>query len=173
MKKWTLVLLFVLLSITISGCQSDAKFPPSEAQNYLRDTLSTRGYKSPDGDFYFASSDYLELGSKGLGLRNNLAYYVLGDRRQVKELRLVLTIHDASRLDESRQLFLKTASQLVTRALGMNVSEETQKMLISGEGFQYESDGAIIKSRSENSGKAYITRFTIRPVEFGEVTLPY
>src|SRR6266511_4175009 len=79
--------------------------------------LKTNAYKNYDPDFraneFACFSPYKEIGA-GRPMSNNLAYYVTGDQKAAKELKLVLNVNDRSTAEDGHRA-LAIASGFLTK----------------------------------------------------------
>lgn len=134
--------------------RSIATIPIEDARRFLVDeAMPTGDYKpdAPGAPTYYACSTYHRL----RGGLNNIAYYVEGDKDQIKKLRLVLNVHD----------------QLNAQAAHAAMAQAANKLLVRGFGSQADLSQLVISGKS---GKAAIdeeigieTRFSFWPTGLG------
>ncbi|KEA63132.1 hypothetical protein ADIMK_2656 [Marinobacterium lacunae] len=108
---------------------------PTQAKNFLRSEGIETGHYNPidprDPSEWFCCSTLVEFGS-GL-FRNNIAYYLNGDERAVKCLKLKLNVNSPEHAEEAHAKLLSTADTLAYAALGLNLREELCEAIIPGE----------------------------------------
>lgn len=95
---------------------SSEGWSPNIAKEFLHDEGLVTGDYRRQFDEWYASSPYLEIG-EGL-IPNNIAYYVEGDERIAKCLKLILNINNQETSNDAEQKFLQLAQTLVYRAIG-------------------------------------------------------
>jgi hypothetical protein len=89
---------------------------PYLAKEYLtNDGLVTRDYNRTYENEWTCSSNYLEIDS-GL-LRNNIGYYLSGNKFAVTELKLILNINNPKAAGNAEDKFYDIAFKLIDRAL--------------------------------------------------------
>lgn len=98
----------------------DEGWSPHVAKAYLKDEgLDTGDYHAIEGE-WFASSPMLELGA-GI-FPDNIAYYVEGDERAARCLKLALNINNPAEASASLSRFGEVAAALLTAASGLQLT---------------------------------------------------
>lgn len=107
---------------------------PYEAKDYLlSEGIKTRHYHPvdpEDGREWFCASDLVEFG-EGL-FTNNIAYYLNGDERAVKSLKLQLNVNSPEHASAAHAKFLSIAVVLVRQALGLELTDMLEKAIMPG-----------------------------------------
>lgn len=90
---------------------------PYAAIGFLKENgLVTSEYHRSFDETWWASTPYLELGDELIP--DNIAYYVEGDARVAKQLKLVLNVNNPEESSASESTFESIARTLLTEALG-------------------------------------------------------
>lgn len=109
-------------------------WPPYEAKDYLiSEGIITRYYHPidpEDDDEWFCCSDLLEFGG-GL-FPNNIGYYLNGDKKAVKSMKLKLNVNDPEHAIQAHAKFLSVASDLMHNALGLELTDVLDDAVMSG-----------------------------------------
>jgi hypothetical protein len=132
--------------------------------------LKTEGYwREESHPLFSCSSPYKEVGivadPDGLGLKNNLAYYVSGDAEQMHEMRLVLNVNQRREAKQAHQELLRTAQVLTQQALNRPLPKAVERALVAGKPWQGAIKDATIEIIRFNgpTGEGYDLKFLVRP----------
>ena len=125
---------------------------PSQAKAFLcSEGIETGHYHQVDQmepNEWFCGSTLVEFGP-GL-LPNNIAYYLNGDERAAKSLKLKLNVNDPQYANEAHSKLLSSADTLVRKALGLDLRGAFLQAIILGkEGALEGSDFKISISRTD------------------------
>ena len=138
---------------------------PYIAKDFLiSEGLETGDYHPAFDGEWFASSKMMELG-QGL-LPDNMAYYVDGDERVARLLKLKLNVNNPTDAAQSDQTFVRTAGVLLAAALGRLPSSDLANRVTSKEPFQIEECGRLIRLVREDfrgSIKGYLRVLSLEP----------
>ncbi len=83
-----------------------------------------------DPNEWFCCSTLVEFGP-GL-LPNNIAYYLNGNERAVKSLKLKLNVNDPQHAEEAHSKLLSSADTLAKKALGLDLREVLSQAITPG-----------------------------------------
>ncbi len=104
---------------------------PYEAQGFLKEHgIETEHYKELQGD-WFASAPYVEFGD-GL-IKANIAYYIDGNSRSTRSLKVIVNINDGTDADIARDKMLNVAEMLFQRSTNHTLPEKIKEAIISEE----------------------------------------
>ncbi len=128
--------------------------------------METKGYKNyPDvSKDYWCASPYKEIGT-GFPMANNLAYYVTGNEREAKELKLVLNVNSVPNAEAGHHTLAVASFLLTKRALNAELSDEVLAALKFGKPGRWRAGVNYIEISRESWGTAnggYEIHFTIR-----------
>jgi len=102
---------------------------PYDAKEFLKDHgIETGHYKELDGE-WFASAPYVEFGD-GIILAN-IAYYIDGNSRAAKSLKVTVNINDSKDADIAREKMLEISEALYKQAVGGDFPVEFQRATLS------------------------------------------
>lgn len=108
---------------------------PYEAKDYLiSEGIKTRYYQPidpEDGQEWFCCSNLVEFGD-GL-FRNNITYYLNGDERAVKSMKLQLNVNAPEYASQAHAKLLSAASVLMRNALGLELTDILDKAVTPGD----------------------------------------
>lgn len=108
---------------------------PNLARNFLISEGIETGFYNPvdpmEPSEWFSCSKLVELGS-GL-FPNNIAYYLNGNDRAVKSLKLRLNVNDPEHAKEAHTKLLSSADLLVREALGLDLRDMLFQAIILGQ----------------------------------------
>ena len=132
--------------------------------------LKTEGYwREESHPLFGCSSPYKEVGivadPDGLGLKNNLAYYVSGDAEQMREMRLVLNVNQRHEAKQAHQELLRAAQVLTQQALNTPLPRAVGRAVVAGKPWQGAIKDASIEITRFNgpTGEGYDLKFLVRP----------
>jgi hypothetical protein len=132
--------------------------------------LKTEGYwREESHPLFGCSSPYKEVGivadPDGLGLKNNLAYYVSGDAEQIHEMRLVLNVNQRREAKQAHQELLRAAQVLTQQALNTPLPKAVERAVVAGKPWQGAIKDATIEIIRFNglTGEGYDLKFLVRP----------
>ena len=142
--------------------------PALPACAYLRSVgLDTGRYWRDDRERLFnCLSPVTPLGTAaepyGLGLKNNLAYYVNGDAERAHDLLLKLNVNQRQ---EAQQALLRAAKALTQQALNTSLPKAAEQAITAGKPWRGTVKAATIDLTREDwpTGKGYDLKFLIRP----------
>jgi len=156
-------IIFCLLAAgDVTAAMKDIK--PSEACNYLVSSgLSTSGWKNYYDDVYGCTSPYKEFGA-GYPLKNNLAYYVEGTTKAVRELKLVVNVNNPTEAKKAHSELLKAAEVLVKKSLNESLSDSIQNAIINGKNISSTIGDTTVEVLRDNwpTGKGYEIKVIIK-----------
>ena len=113
---------------------SSEGWSPYEAKDYLlSEGIKTRHYhpvEPEEGHEWFCASDFVEFG-EGLW-RNNIAYYLNGNERAVKSLKLQLNVNSPEQASEAHAKLLLVAGVLIRQALGLEIKDVLEQAISPG-----------------------------------------
>ncbi|AFU97813.1 hypothetical protein [Simiduia agarivorans] len=102
---------------------------PYEAQGFLKEHgIETGYYKELQGD-WFASSPYVEFGD-GL-IKANIAYYIDGNSRSARSLRVTVNINDGKDTDLARNKMLDAVETLFQKSTNHILPEKIKEAIIN------------------------------------------
>ena len=144
--------------------------PPEEGWSpYLaREFLTDEGlapsdyHQDPlDGQQWFASSPYLEIGD-GI-FPNNITYTVEGDERIVRRLKLAINYNDPAAKQETHESLAKILKTLFEKALGEDAPDEIEATLRKEASDSFVVRGKSVQLLREDwtSGKGYTMRLIL------------
>jgi hypothetical protein len=132
--------------------------------------LGTGRYWRDDGEqFFHCLSPMTELGTAaephGLGLKNNLAYYVDGDAKCPHDLLLKLNVNQRQEAKEAQQALVRAAKALTQQALNTSLPKAAEQAIAAGKPWQGTLKGATVALPREDwpTGKGYDLKFRVRP----------
>lgn len=143
---------------------------PDVACSLLADIpgMQTRGWKN-DPDYkpenYWCACFYKEIGKSTLfSIKNNLAYYVDGDRNTAKQLKLVLNVNNRDDAETAHGALAAASGILTKRALNADLSDEVLLALLAGRAGKWKAGKNQIEVFREDwdNGKGYEVKFFIR-----------
>jgi hypothetical protein len=127
--------------------------------------LGTGRYWRDDGEpFFHCFSPMTELGTAaephGLGLKNNLAYYVDGDTERAHDLLLKLNVNQRQEAKQAQQALVRAA-----KALNAPLPKAAEQAIAAGKPWQGTLKGATVALAREDwpTGKGYDLKFRVRP----------
>jgi hypothetical protein len=145
--------------------------PPPPACAYLRSVgLGTDRYWRDDGEpLFHCLSPMTPLGTAaephGLGLKNNLAYYVDGDAERAHDLLLKLNVNQRQEAKQAQQTLMRAAKALTQQALNAPLPKAAEQAITAGKPWQGTLKGATVALAREDwpTGKGYDLKFRVRP----------
>jgi hypothetical protein len=145
--------------------------PSLPACAYLNDVgLGTGRYWRDDGEpLFHCLSPMTELGiaaePHGLGLKNNLAYYVDGDAERAHDLLLKLNVNQRQEAKQAQQALVRAAKALTQQALNAPLPKTAEQAIAAGKPWQGTLKGATVVLAREDwpTGKGYDLKFRVRP----------
>jgi hypothetical protein len=145
--------------------------PALPACAYLRNIdLGTDRYWRDDGEpLFHCLSPYKELGRvadpMGLGLKNNLAYYVDGDAERSHQMKLVLNINQRHEAKQAHQALVRAAKALTHQALDTPLSKTAEQAITAGKPWKGTVKAATLELTRDEwpTGKGYELHFLVRP----------
>ena len=170
MKVIILVFTFAILSLQETATINSAmavigETSPSAVCNYLVGIeYPTIGWKEYQ-PIYGCTSHMKELGTS-LGsnrLKNNLAYYVEGDKKQVRILKLLLNVNNKAEVNKAHLELLEAADELSIKSLGERLPDAAAQAILDGKNFMVIFRGATINLTRDDwpTGKGYSLKITI------------
>lgn len=122
---------------------------PYEAKDYLQpEGVITRHYHPVDEKEWWCGSNSLEFG-EGL-FKNNIEYYVSGDSRVAKYLRLLVNVHNPEDSELACSKFISSAELLIKRAVGIGLPSDIKNSIHEGIDIISEASGVEIKFYKTN-----------------------
>jgi hypothetical protein len=145
--------------------------PPPPACASLRSVgLGTDRYWRDDGEpLFHCLSPMTPLGTAaephGLGLKNNLAYYVDGDAERAHDLLLKLNVNQRQEAKQAQQTLVRAAKALTQQALNAPLPKAAEQAIAAGKPWQGTLQGATVALAREDwpTGKGYDLKFRVRP----------
>jgi|SRR5882724_3330727 len=145
--------------------------PAPPACAYLRSVgLGTDRYWRDDGEpLFHCLSPMTELGTVadplGLGLKNNLAYYVDGDAEQIHKMLLNLDVNQRHEAKQAHQALLRAAKALTQQALNTPLPKTAEQAIMAGKPWRGTVKAAMLELTREDwpTGKGYDLKFLVRP----------
>jgi hypothetical protein len=145
--------------------------PALPACAYLRGVgLGTDRYWRDDGERLFhCLSPYKELGTVagplGLGLKNNLAYYVNGDAERIHQMELVLNVNQRHEAKQAHQDLVRAAKVLTQQALNTPLPKAAEQAIAAGKPWRGTVKAATLDLTRDDwpTGKGYELHFLVRP----------
>jgi hypothetical protein len=132
--------------------------------------LVTDRYWRDDGERLFhCLSPYKELGtvadSLGLGLKNNLAYYVDGNTDRIDQMKLVLNVNQRHEAKRAHQELVRAAKVIAQEALKLPLPKAAEQTIAAGKPWQGAVKAATFELTRDDwpTGKGYTLDFLIRP----------
>jgi hypothetical protein len=144
---------------------------PPPACTYLRIVgLVTERYWRDDGERLFhCLSPYQELGTvadpMGLGLKNNLAYYVDGDAERIQQMKLVLNVNQRHEAQQAHQALVRAAKALTQQALNTPLPKTAEQAITAGKPWKGTVKAATLELTRDDwpTGKGYELHVLVRP----------
>jgi hypothetical protein len=145
--------------------------PALPACAYLQSVgLGTDRYWRDDGErlFHFLSP-MTPLGTAaephGLGLKNNLAYYVDGDAERAHEMLLKLNVNQRQEAKQAHQALVRAAKALTQQALNTPLPKAAEQAITAGKPWRGTVTAATLELTREDwpTGKGYDLKFLVRP----------
>ena len=138
---------------------------PYAAKEFLTsEGLHTGYYEPANGENWHASSPYKEL--KGDILPNNIAYYVDGDGKDAKTLRLVLNVNDRDTAQAAQSELLDRARDISMMALRTSLPTDVERAISSGKDLKVNIEDVVIDVKKDNwpshARGGYSMEFTVR-----------
>lgn len=109
-------------------------------------------WSNPDDLGWGSLTSYFIFGAEkdGLGIQNNIAYYVEGTKTKAKKIYINLNINNPS--DKRAALsFLNEVAEKTFKTLELPLSEELKKSILASKTYQTEIEGFIISNELEQS----------------------
>ena len=132
--------------------------------------LGTSRYWRDDGEpFFRCFSPMTEVGTAaephGVGLKNNLAYYVDGDTERAHDLLLKLNVNQRQEAKQAQQALVRAAKALTQQALNAPLPKAAEQAIAAGKPWQGTLKGATVALAREDwpTGKGYDLKFRVRP----------
>lgn len=123
---------------------SSEGWSPYEAKDYLQsEGVITRHYHPVDEKEWWCGSNSLEFG-EGL-FKNNIEYYVSGNSRAAKYLKLLVNVHNSEESELASSKFISSAEMLVNRAVGIGLPSDIKNAIHEGIDIVSEISGVEIK----------------------------
>lgn len=136
-----------------SICSSDG-WSPYEAQKYIEDYGISTGDYHEQYDEWFASSQLIEIGDESTIMRDNIAYYIEGEKKAAKKLKLILSVYNSKNVSGSESKFTEIARALYKKAVSQNIPDNFDSFLNSKEGiFQATEHIKVCLLREEWQGE--------------------
>src|SRR3990167_6852842 len=147
---------------------------PYEAKDILLShDLKTGYYRELYENDWFSSSPYLDIGT-GV-FRNNIAFYLSGDKDAVKEMKLIVNVNSPEEGGTALEKLLDTGKTLYEYATGIEMPALMQEALINGDNFEQLVDHIKISVNKEmfanKSRGGYSVNFIISN-QRGDTTVP-
>jgi hypothetical protein len=145
--------------------------PAPPACGHLRSVgLGTDRYWRDDGERRFhCLSPLTPLGSAaephGLGLKNNLAYYVDGDAARAHAMLLKLNVNQRQEAKQAHQALVRAAKALTQQALNLPLPKAAEQAITAGKPWRSTLKAATLELAREDwpTGKGYDLKFLVRP----------
>jgi hypothetical protein len=149
--------------------------PAPPACAYLQSVgLGTNRYWRDDGERLFhCLSPYKELGTvadpRGLGQKNNLAYYVDGDAERIHQMKLVLNVYHGVKprheAKQTHQALVQAAKRLTQEALHTSLPKAAEQAIAASKPWRGTVKAATLDLTRDDwpTGKGYELGFLIRP----------
>ncbi|MFP2908567.1 hypothetical protein ACLESD_26645 [Pyxidicoccus sp. 3LFB2] len=121
-------------------------------------------YKHLADDEYTCFTPYKVLGNDGPGLANNIAYYVDGNSKRARQLKLVLNVNDRANAKSALSELRKSAEALTAKALGASTPSEVSSALVSGKAGTWTVHATRIEVRRDDwpTGKGYSIHYVLQ-----------
>jgi len=156
-------------SPTANARQAEARqlkqLSPEAACSVFADVegMQTRGYKQRHEAEYGCLSFPKEFGD-GYPLKNNIAYYVSGSAREVKELKLVLNVNIAQQAADAHTILSKCGELLAVRAAGVALPDKIKDSILAGKPGEWRigSIQALLHRSDWPTGRGYDLKFIIK-----------
>ena len=172
MKKLTLILIalaiFAFTSCNQSASKSSSSKSKTEAQkknegvfgnpSKLCAALSQngigelKGWKNPMDMGWSSLTDYYQFGPQknGVGMQNNIAYYLEGNETAVMNLTINLNINNAA--DKKNALnFLAEVTEKTFSSLNLTIPPNLKKAILSSEDYNGEVNDFLVSNKLEKS----------------------
>jgi Family of unknown function (DUF6030) len=145
--------------------------PAPPACAYLHSVgLNTGRYWRDDGDRIFnCLSPMTQLGTAaepyGLGLKNNLAYYVEGDAERIHQMLLKLNVNQRQEAKQAHQELLRAARVLTQQALNTPLPRAAAQAILAGKPWRGTLKAATLELTRHDwpTGKGYDLKFLVHP----------
>jgi hypothetical protein len=132
--------------------------------------LGTGRYWRDDGEpFFHCFSPMTGVGTAaephGVGLKNNLAYYVDGDAERAHDLLLKLNVNQRQEAKQAQQTLVRAAKALTQQVLNAPLPKAAEQAIAAGKPWQGTLKGATVALAREDwpTGKGYDLKFRVRP----------
>jgi len=93
--------------------------------------MITQGWIHYYSNEYGCSSSYKQFGT-GSPLKNNIAYYVEGDKKNVQKLKLVVNVNNKAEDKYAHNEMLQAATLLVQKSIGAKLPKSIQDAIKKG-----------------------------------------
>ena len=114
-------------------------------------SVETGYYDQSFEDEWAAQSSFCELGD-GVGIKNNIAYYVTGTEQVVTSVKIKLNVNDPTAASSADDLFVIQAMHLLEQAVSLDAAERFKLQIASLEQFEAEIPyGSVNLRRDEFS----------------------
>lgn len=135
---------------------------PETAGGYLeRLGLKTGRYQNSDGDDYFATSPYKNIGTGTPPC--NLSYNVEGTANSVKAMYLTLSVNNPKGTSQGHAELLAASQELIKKATGTTLPQEAKRGVEEGKKGEWKVGEALLKvERMEFTGTLKGYRVTFR-----------
>lgn len=141
---------------------------PDEVCSYLSGigivTEKANGYEN-GSEYCF--SPYKELGSEDtVGLRNNIAYYVVVSNDIVTKAYIALNVNKPNESKTSQAVLLRAASTLLKKALNEDIPKSVKQAITKGKAIKITVKQTTVTLSREtfSSRKGYSLHFTIKSI---------
>lgn len=135
---------------------------PKEACTHLSDKLKPGEYKSSNGNVYGCFSAAKDLGT-GSPLPNSIMYFAGGDAQRVRQVGLVLYVHNPESSAEAQKVLLEYSRELSERALGVPLSRGAEDAILAGTEGRGKVDTTKVEVTRHANGKGYELHYVITP----------
>lgn len=133
---------------------------PFIAKDFLKENGLITGYYNPCGvDEWYSFTPYLNLG--GEPISNNLAYYVDGNFKTAKSLKLVLHVNHIGLAKEATEVFLLNAEKLYKKAIMNELPDQFKKAILAGNNVNITVNGNMAISFLKDKWTGKIGGYTL------------
>ncbi|MDX8380928.1 MAG: hypothetical protein R8M14_02310 [Ghiorsea sp.] len=125
---WFSILFFRLAQLTLHLVKRALK----KTCSYLNSTnMITQGWIHYYSNEYGCSSSYKQFATDS-PLKNNIAYYVKGNKKNAQKLKLVVNVNNKAEQKYAHNEMLQTATLLVHKSIGAKLPKDIQNAIKKG-----------------------------------------
>lgn len=160
------LMLLVLVSLVFGQTKFDWNDTASACKLMsIVEGFQTKGWREYVADEWGCATPYIKIEKTPQILGNNIAYYVVGSKASVRELKLVLNVNNKEESREAHQILMLSSKVLFKLALGSTLPAEIETAITNGETKQWNLSEAKVSLVKDvwPTGKGYGVKLSITP----------